>query len=331
MELIQFNRLTHSIRTNLIPMKSFNFTQFHHKMNRVKSLFFASAIIVFGGFFTSCEDVIEVNVEQKQVKLVVDAFVNTMDTVQSIRLTQSIPYFATPGTEPAVKDATVLIADTSNFKVFPFVHTQDGIYQWKPNKNTGDTFVVGRNYALLIIQGGDTFVSVSRLNPTVSKFDSLRTVPQEGNGPPFAGPGRYLEMFADDLPGYGNYYWIKTFRNDTFLNKTTELTISQDVGNNGGPAEGGLFIYPIRFQGVNQFTRPYRDGEKVRVEIHSISMETYYWFQLLLNESNNGGLFSTPPVNIRSNIVSLNRNSQRGLAGFFCMSDVVHKSMIIRE
>jgi hypothetical protein len=317
----------------LIPlnMNPFQFNRTNSKMKHIKRIYIYIAVLLFGGFFSSCEDVIEVNVEQKQVKLVVDAFVNTMDTVQTIRLTQSIPYFATPGTESAVKDATVLIADTSNFKIFPFVHTQDGIYQWKPNKNTGDTLVVGRNYALLIIQGGDTFVSVSRLNPTVSKFDSLRTVPQEGNGPPFAGPGRYLEMFADDLPGYGNYYWIKIYRNDTFLNKTTELTISQDVGNNGGPAEGGLFIYPIRFQGVNQFTRPYRDGEIVRVEIHSITLETYFWFQLLLNESNNGGLFSTPPVNIRSNIVALNRNSKRGLAGFFCMSDVVQKSLVIRE
>lgn len=312
-------------------MNQFKLSQIHPTMNRIKNTFIFTSLIIFGGFFTSCEDVIEVNVEQKQVKLVVDAFVNTMDTVQTIRLTQSIPYFATPGTEPAVKDATVLIADTSNFKVFPFVHTQDGIYQWKPNKNTGDTFVVGRNYALLIIQGGDTFVSVSRLNPTVSKFDSLRTVPQEGNGPPFAGPGRYLEMFADDLPGYGNFYWIKTFRNDTFLGESSELNISQDVGNNGGPAAGGLFIYPIRFQGINQFIRPYRDGETVRVEIHSISLETFYWFQLLLNESNNGGLFSTPPVNIRSNIVSLNPNSKRGLAGFFCMSDVIQKSIVIKE
>jgi hypothetical protein len=312
-------------------MNSFIISQNKHKMTRVKSLYIFGLLILFGGFFTSCEDVIEVNVEQKQVKLVVDAFVNNMDTVQTIRLTQSIPYFAVPGTEPAVTDATVLIADTSNFKIYPFIHTQDGIYQWKPNKSTGDTFVVGRNYALLIIQGADTFVSVSRLNPTVSKFDSLRTVPQEGNGPPFAGPGKYLEMFADDLPGFGNYYWIKTFRNDTFLGETSELNISQDVGNNGGPMEGGLFIYPIRFAGINQFIRPYKDGETVRIEIHSISMETYFWFQLLLNESNNGGLFSTPPVNIRSNIVALNRNSKRGLAGFFCMSDVIQKSIVIRE
>ncbi len=296
-------------------------------MKNIKSLFFLSVIFLL----FSCEDVIEVSVEQKQVKLVVDAFVNNLDTTQTIRLSKSIPYFQKSGTEPKVTDATVVIADTSNLKVFPFTHTQDGIYTWTPNKAIGDTFVVGRSYALIIIQGGDTLISIAKLNPTVSHIDSIVTVPTEGNGPPMAGPGKYVELFANDLPGKGNFYWIKTFRNDTFYGATQNINISPDMGNTSNGQDGGLFIYPIRFNAINEFFRPFRDGEKVKIEIHSISLEAYYWFNLIINESRNGGLFSTPPVNIQTNIVSLNPNKKIGVAGLFSMSDVISKEIIIRE
>jgi hypothetical protein len=296
-------------------------------MNHIKKLMFLSlSLLLF-----SCEDVIEVSVDQKQVKLVVDAFINNLDTTQTIRLTRSIPYFQKSGTEPTVTDATVVIADTSNLKVFPFTHTQDGLYTWNPNKSTGDTFVVGRSYALFIIQGGDTLISITKLNPTVTAIDSIITVPTEGNGPPNAGPGKYIELRANDLPGKGNFYWIKTYRNDTFSGATRNLNISQDMGNTSNGQDGELFIYPIRFNSINDFSRPFLDGEKVRIEIHSISLEAFYWFNLIVNESNNGGLFSTPPVNIQTNIFSFNPNKKIGIAGLFSMSDVRYKELIVKE
>ena len=46
-------------------------------MKLLRSLFILSA---FGFLSTSCEDIIDVNVDQKQKKIVVDAFVNNRDT-----------------------------------------------------------------------------------------------------------------------------------------------------------------------------------------------------------------------------------------------------------
>lgn len=282
--------------------------------------------------FTSCEDVISVKVEQSQVKLVVDAFINNMDTTQYIRLTKSIPYFDSTGKEPLVTDAKVLIADTSNFKIFPFTYsTISGKYEWKPNKSTGDTFQIGHSYALFIVQGGDTMLSISKLNPTVVKFDSIHTATSVGNGPPNRNPGMYAEIFAYDLTGLGNYYWIKTFRNDTFMNQVQKLNISQDMGNNSNGQDGDLFIYPKRFIGITLFERPYQDGEKVRVEIHSITPEAYYWFNLVINQIRNQGLFATPPVNIGTNIISYNPKKTIPLAGFYCMSAVNKKEIRIKE
>ena len=312
------------------------------KITTFKSLIFTIGLMIS---FSSCEDIINVNVEQKQVKLVVDAFINTMDTTQNIRITQSIPYFAESGTEPGVTDATVLLIDSSSLKIYPFIHAKDGNYEWKPNKTTGDTFAVGNTYALLVITKSDTLLSFSKLYPTVDRIDSLRTISSIDNGPPVDNPGRYAEFFAKDRPEPGNYYWIKTYRNDSFLSEIQKLNISQDMGN-GSQVNGDIFIYPKRFNGLNVFRRPYQDGEKVRVEIHSISQLAYLWFNLVVNENRNRGLFATPPVNIPnycyfrvgfsnpSNPFSFYIKDPKNpppVAGFFCMSDVRSAEIIVRE
>jgi hypothetical protein len=291
-------------------------------MMKFKSLIYLTTLGLLGFSQMACEDIVEVDVEQKQKKLVVDAFIDNQPQTQTIRLTESIPFFNLPGTEPPVSTATVVLADTSTGKIFPFIHDSMGYYRWNPNEMSGDTLKVGLSYALFIIENGDTVVGITKLHPTVDRIDSLRTIPTKGNGPPFIDTGRYCEIFAYDLPGVGNHYWLKTFRNDTLLSDIDELNISQDMGNNSSGLDGDLFLYPVRFTQLNQFLRPYIDGDKVRVEIHSISREAYYWFQIVYNENNNGGLFATPPVNIMSNLFYLNKNPKRGIAGFFNVAAV---------
>ncbi|MDA9213670.1 DUF4249 domain-containing protein [Bacteroidia bacterium] len=289
---------------------------------KFRNLIYLTAFVFLAFSQISCEDIVEVDVEQKQKKLVVDAFIDNQLQTQTIRLTESIPFFDLPGTEPPVTTATVVLADTSTGKIFPFIHDSMGYYRWNPNEMSGDTLTVGSSYALFIIENGDTVVGITKLYPTADRIDSLRTVPTKGNGPPFIDTGRYCEIFAYDLPGIGNHYWLKTFRNDTLLSDINNLNIAQDMGNNSNGQDGDLFIYPVRFSQLNEFLRPYVDGEKVRVEIHSISREAYYWFQLIVNESNNGGLFATPPVNIMSNLFYINQNPKRGIAGFFNVAAV---------
>jgi hypothetical protein len=301
----------------------------------MKRLLYLITILFLGGNFSACEDIIQVNVEQKQKKIVIDAFIDNRHQTQTIRLIESIPFFDIPGTEPPLTTANVVLVDTTGGGIsgapIIFKHDSMGYYRWTPNPATGDTLKVGHSYALIIVEGTDTLIGGATLNPTISRIDSLRTLPVEGNGPPFIDTGRYCEIFAYDLPGTENYYWLKTFRNDTFFSTINKLNISQDMGNNSNGQDGGLFIYPIRFSNLNEFLRPYRDGEKVRVEIHSISRFAYFWFQLVVNQSNNGGLFATPPVNIQSNVFMLNKNSKRGVAGFFNIAAVNSIEMIVKE
>jgi len=119
---------------------------------KFKSLIYLTAFVFLAFSQTACEDIVEVDVEQKQKKLVVDAFIDNQLQTQTIRLTESIPFFDLPGTEPPVTTATVVLADTSTGKIFPFIHDSMGSYRWNPNEMSGDTLTVGSSYALFIIE-----------------------------------------------------------------------------------------------------------------------------------------------------------------------------------
>jgi len=291
---------------------------------------FIILVITAMTLLSGCEDVIQVNVINKSPKIVVDAFVNNQIDTQTVRLTRSIGYFDSTGKEPIITHAQVAIVDQSASvpKLFVFKYTYNGKYQFVPNQTTGDTFTVGHDYALLVVVDKDTLVSFSRLNPT-TVIDSLHLVDVVGNGPPINTTGKYVELYANDRVGQGDFYWIKTFRNDTFSNSINQLNISADMGNTSNGQDGKLFIYPVRYNQVNDFLRSYKTGETVRLEIHSINAVVFAWFNLVINENRNGGLFATPPANIFSNVISFNPNKKVSVGGCFCMSAVCSASVTI--
>ncbi len=300
------------------------------KVSSKKSIFNGLIAVLAVTLFSGCEDVIKVDVINNSPKIVVDAFVNNQLDTQTIRLTRSIGYFDSTGKEPAIANAQVAVVDqtTAIPKLFVFKYANDGKYQFLPNPVTGDTFSVGHDYALLVVVDKDTLVSFSRLNPT-TVIDSLHLVDVEGNGPPINTTGKYVELYANDRVGQGDFYWIKTFRNDSFSNSINQLNISADMGNTSNGQDGKLFIYPVRYNQVNDFLRSYKTGETVRLEIHSINAVVFGWFNLVINENRNGGLFATPPANIFSNVFSFNPYKKVPVGGCFCMSAVCSASVTI--
>lgn len=75
-------------------------------MKLSKSIIFNGLVALSIGLLsTGCEDVIQVDVIQKSPKIVVDAFVNNQLDTQTIKLTRSIGYFDSSGSEPAITNA----------------------------------------------------------------------------------------------------------------------------------------------------------------------------------------------------------------------------------
>lgn len=280
----------------------------------------------FAMLLSSCEDPVDVDVKPGEPKWVIDAFINNSNATQLIKITRSIPYFSNPNLISGIEGAEILLLDTTQKKFYAFADSGNGNYIFKPNPLTGDTFSENSVYALFIRINDDTLYSLSKLNPT-AHFDSLKVIEEKGSIG--IADGKYIEMVAKDRIGKGSTYWIKTFYNDTFRGKVFEMNLAWDESFSSSENDGGEFIWPIRYGALNDFNKPYKTGDKIRVEIHSITKETFYYLSAIQAESQNGGLFATPPVSIRSNIISFNPNKPINTAGWFNMASVVQKIKVI--
>jgi len=289
---------------------------------KIKFLYFLVLLIVTQ---TACEDKIEVELKADKKEMVIDAVLTNNPTIQTIKLSQTIGYFDNIGSNPPIQNAQVYMVDES-FKVFNFIEsTQPGEY----NYPTGADFdMIGSNYALFVINGIDTFFSVCTMNPS-PKIDTLFWKFEKGGS--FLGDRYEAEFLANDLPGVGNTYWIRTYKNDSFQNGVDNINIAYDAAFSPGAKYDGIeFIVPIRRLGINNFNNPFQLNDKIRVEIYGISNEFYLFLNLASEQINNGGLFATPPANVPSNFTNQNKQSKARANGFFVIGESNSWSDVIK-
>lgn len=288
--------------------------------------------------FTSCEDIIDLELEQNDPQLVVDAWLNDQPGDQVIKLRRTIGYLDNSFT-PEVIGATITVADvnlsdsTIN-QIYVFEdEDNDGDYVWTPSTPDERLVNEGKDYALLIELDGDQYISQSRANRTIP-IDSIGYEYREDEvGQP---DGIYAQIYAKDAVGEGDVYWIKTYKNGAFLNKAQEMNLAYDGAfGPGSNSDGILFIPPIRF-GINRIADsgdgaiddsdvpPYAVGDSIRVEIHSLTQEAFLHLFQAREQMTQGdnGLFATPINNVPSNIFAQNEDAKEIPVGFFSVSKV---------
>ncbi|CAN5387770.1 hypothetical protein BH09BAC3_BH09BAC3_14500 [soil metagenome] len=280
--------------------------------------------------FVACEDKISPTLESAQPILVVDGWLNNKKSEeQLIILSTTQPYFESV-LPPGVSGATVTVSD-DKAGVFLFVEdaTRKGYYKWTPPVN-GSFGAIGNKYTLTIQLNGETFKATSRMG-RVPVIDSIvyETDKRTGSTDSLTRG----EFWATDLPGVGDAYWIRTFKNGVPLSKPSEINIAFDASfSPGGGADGVVFITPIR-RGINSRDEdkdgvqlnPILNGDSLQVQIHSITAEAHSYLNLVSIQTDRPGgfqeLFSTPLANVSTNISNLNKNGSKAV-GFFNVSAV---------
>lgn len=279
----------------------------------MRNLKLSALFIIASWLLASCEDPIDVELNDGLAQLNIDAFLSNDTKDQQIKLTLTNSYFNNTAPQPAL-GAQVLITD-QNGRLYTFDDMGDGTYV-KPY-NASDSFAqAGYLYTLEIRYNGEVYTATELVNP-VPPIDSLVLEEREAE---FGDPeGIYATFFAFDIPDREDFYWIRTYRNDSAIDRNIgNLNISQDAAFNGNGADGFLFILPIR-EAITP--RPYNVGDSIRVELWSISEETFGMFSELQNQLANAGLFAVPPANISTNIANSNPNSKINAVGWFSMSN----------
>lgn len=268
----------------------------------------------------SCEDVIDLKVQDGVPQLVVDAWLTNESKIQEVKLSISQPYFDNSAPKPALNAEVLLIEKDSTTHRFEDTD-KDGVYTFDARK--GSPIKIGNDYALYIKYNNEEFYAVSKVN-RVPKIDSmayenfsLPITPTDGKPK----DGFIGEFYARDPDGPGDTYWIKSYKNGKYRNGPSQINLAFDAGfSPGAKSDGLLFILPLR-QSIND-NEVNLDKDTLKVELLSITNEAFYYLQLIRQESTNGGIFSTPPANVPTNIINLNEKSSVKALGFFGMSAV---------
>lgn len=260
--------------------------------------------ILFGLVFfqLACEDPIEVELDQGEPLLVVDAWLNNFTETQTIKLSLSQPYFDSSAAQ-TINNAIILVTKTDG-TVLNFESQGAGVYTYDPGNNPIGN--VGSQYTLSIELDGKNYTATSTMN-RVPPIDSIRQEFRDDEI--FSDDGIYCELMSTDFEGPGDTYWIKTWKNGEYLNRDLEINIAFDAGfDSNGVADGVVFITPIR-ELINPLTddllvEPWSPGDSIYVEIHSLSEGVFDYMETfrdqLINSRN--GIFAEPLANTEGNI-----------------------------
>jgi len=277
---------------------------------------------------TSCEDVIDLKTETGPSQLVVDGWITNQPGPQTIRLAQSAAYFNNQAASSVLQALVTVTDDEGN--IFEFKDQENkGVYQWMPQEEATTLGRIGRTYALRIVHDGETYAATNSIK-RVPVIDSLIYRDEKFPFTPPEGPreGYIGEFFSKDFVGMGDTYWIKPLKGGRLYGtKPNQISIAFDGAFNPGASTDGLdFILPLRQSiSINQL---FSVGDAIGVEMHSITLETYYFLLQVRQESSNGGIFAVPPANIPTNIRNLNPGGKQAL-GYFGASAVSRLETII--
>lgn len=270
----------------------------------------------------SCEDVIQLDIPKTDPYLVVDGSITNLAGEQVIKLSKSQDLLSLATVE-GVKNATVKVTDDLG-KIYEFKDLKNnGKYIWTPAKPTDIMGVVGRSYTLEINAEGEKYTAISKLN-RVPKIDSIvyklddANIRQRGTGKP--DKGYDAVFYATDPKGVGDCYRVKIYKNDTLKNSADNIVIAYDAIGNKSPIGDGLtFIRPLRRLASTEL---YRENDRVKVELLSITEAHFDFWTQLRQELNNAGLFARPAARIPSNINNVITNSAKQASGWFGTSAI---------
>jgi len=294
----------------------------------MKNLQFLLTVILAASFFWSCEDNIYPELEQAEPQIVIDAWINNTQSPQYIRITETLPYFDSLS-DAGIGNATVYIIDNEDDTRYDFSEKYPGVYEWIPSPEHPQIGKVMNSYNLFVEIGEKVYTSSSLLN-RVPEIDSIVFSYKEESIYP---EGYYAQFYANDIIGPGDTYWIKAYKNGSFLNKPSEINLAFDAGFAAGSNIDGIsfmelireFINPHDTDASGDELPSFMPGDSVFVEIHSINYEAFtYMSELLIQTDRPGGfaeLFSVPLANVPTNIVNIDTGGPKAI-GFFNMSAV---------
>lgn len=278
-----------------------------------KSLILVSSVFVF----TSCEKVIDIDLNNIEPEVVIEATITDTEGPYLIYLSKTGDYFE-PGEYPAISNGLVIISDDQGV-IDTCIEIEPGVYQTNNIKGKSDHY-----YSLYVEIEGKTYTAETYM-PEKVELDSITYMYTNALSP--GGDDGYLMkcQFVDPM-GQENYYRIKTYKNgELFIEPGNEIVIWNDV----------------LFDGVNADIPAKRGGDMfslndtISIELLTIDNKMFQYYTSLINSlaSGSGGMESMGKNMIIGAAAPTNppTNLTNGAVGYFAAYCVSKQSIIIEE
>lgn len=265
-------------------------------------------VILMALTLSSCEEVIDVDLDTAETRLVVEAPIlwqkNTSGRTQRIKLSTTTSFFNE--VIPSVSGAKVTVANSTN-RVFNFNEVET------PGEYYCTNFIpeINETYTLTIELNGVTYTAIEKLQ-SVAPIDEV-TQDDEGG---IARDEIQIKTFFDDPANEVNFYLFQyAYKDELYQNLSTT---DDDF-----------------FQGNRFFSLSSKDdievGDEVTVTHYGISKSYYNYLSILIKISggDSGGPFQSPPATVRGNIINTTNKDNYAL-GYFSLGEIDSKTYTVQ-
>ncbi|UWY30424.1 DUF4249 domain-containing protein [Flavobacterium sp. TR2] len=258
--------------------------------------------------FAGCEEVVDVELDTADPKLVIEASINwekgTKGTDQTIKLTTTTGYFE--NVIPTVSGAIIYIED-SHKERFNFIEIKKtGQYvcnNFKP--------IIDEQYTLTVISRGNRYIGTE----TLKSVAPITRIEQNNQGG-FTGKDIEIKAFYDDPADATNYYLYKYL----YSNKIKST----------------FYVDEDKFFNGNEFFSLSDDedlqiGNEIEITHYGISKQYYNYMNILVSiaGSSVGGPFQSPPATVKGNMINVTNKDNYPL-GYFSLSETSTKKYKIK-
>ena len=251
--------------------------------------------IILSLILISCEDVVQVDLDESEPRLVIEASIiwlkDTEGIDQLIKITKTTPFYEE---EPSPVENALVKVTSERGEVFEFIHQNNGQYI-----NSNFDSELNQEYELEIIYDGEVYTASEKMIP-VTTIDYVEQTESGG----FSGEDIEIKAYYTDPASEENYYLFK------FRNEDVSLEFYEDEFTNGNQIFGYYSDEDIE------------EGDLIEIEMQGISQPYYEYLFILRSQvgSNDGGPFETMPATVKGNIVN-ETNPDNYPLGYFRLSE----------
>jgi len=276
--------------------------------------FYKSILILVLITMYSCEEVIDVTVPEEASRLVIEASLDwqkgTAGNNQTIKLSQSIPYFENQEDNEVTGALVTVINNSSNIE-YIFTDQENGTY-------TVSNFepVINDTYTLEVVYNNETYIATEIL----TSVPSIKRIEQSLEGG-FDEDVLDVSVIFDDPVNEENFYFFK-FKEDVDLLPEIEYASDEFVNGN----EIDWFFEKERDDEDDQVE--FNSGDTVEMWFYGISEQYYNYIALLTEQYYSGGdPFSAIPTKLKGNCINID-NPDNYAYGYFRLTEFEKRTYI---